>query len=233
MPLLRTLPPFLLGRWRLGFEPGFDGGILREEVGHVRDEILDDREVWQWIDPYRPFNIADRLSACDRVGAVDIHRAAAADPLATRSSEHEGGIDPVLDEKKSIQDHGAAFVEIDVIGVDPGTLVPDRDRTDISRTLWRAVRLRAPAKSCLYQSWSFSAAQHSAEELSCPRPRLAVFHTLAVNWPNSCMTPQSTPISSRQSRGDGLHATVAGPTIRPCHRFPTRESISGYDLLSC
>src|SRR5438132_5740565 len=67
---------------------------------------------------------ADRLSACDRVGAVDIHRAAAADPLATRSSEHEGGIDPVLDEKKSIQDHGAAFVEIDVIGVDPGTLVP-------------------------------------------------------------------------------------------------------------
>src|SRR5260221_9531316 len=45
-------------------------------------------------------------------------------PLATRSSEHEGGIDPVLDEKKSIQDHGAAFVEIDVIGVDPGTLVP-------------------------------------------------------------------------------------------------------------
>src|SRR6266404_648552 len=124
MPLLRTLPPFLLGRWRLGFEPGFDGGILREEVGHVRDEILDDREVWQWIDPYRPFNIADRLSACDRVGAVDIHRAAAADPLATRSSEHEGGIDPVLDEKKSIQDHGTAFVEIDVIGVDPGTLVP-------------------------------------------------------------------------------------------------------------
>ena len=98
--------------------------LLREEVGHVRDEILDDREVWQWIDPYRPFNIADRLSACDRVGAVDIHRAAAADPLATRSSEHEGGIDPVLDEKKSIQDHGAAFVEIDVIGVDPGTLVP-------------------------------------------------------------------------------------------------------------
>jgi len=36
-----------------------------------------------------------------------------------------------------------------------------------------------------------------------------------------------------QSRGDGLHATVAGPTIRPCHRFPTRESISGYDLISC
>jgi hypothetical protein len=54
-----------------------------------------------------------------------------------------------------------------------------------------------------------------------------------VNWQNSCMTPQSTPISSRQSRGDGLHATVAGPTIRPCHRFPTRESISGYDLISC
>src|SRR6266702_4271013 len=104
MPLLWTLPPFLLGRWRLGFEPGFDGGILREEVGHVRDEILDDREVWQWIDPYRPFNIADRLSACDRVGAVDIHRAAAADPLATRSSEHEGGIDPVLDEKKRSRD---------------------------------------------------------------------------------------------------------------------------------
>src|ERR1700730_12691216 len=97
MPLLRTLPPFLLGRWRLGFEPGFDGGILREEVGHVRDEILDDRKVWQWIDPYRPFNIAEWLSACDRVGAVDIHRAAAADPLATRSSEHEGGIDPVLE----------------------------------------------------------------------------------------------------------------------------------------
>src|SRR5258708_16437651 len=214
MPLLRTLPPFLLGRWRLGFEPGFEGGILREEVGRVWDESLDDREVWQWIDPYRPFNIADRLSACDRVGAVDIHRTAAADPLATRSSEHEGGIDPVLDEKKSIQDHGAAFVEIDVIGVDPGTL-------------------GAPAKSCLYQSWSFSAAQHSAEELSCPRPRLAVFHTLAVNWPNSCMTPQSTPISSPQSRGDGLHPTVAGPTIRPSHRFPTPESISAYASISC
>src|SRR5260370_30118678 len=110
MPLLRTLPPFLLRRWRVGTGLGFEGGMLREEVGHVRDEILDDREVWQWIDPHRPFNIADRLSACDRVGAVDIHRAAAADPPATRSWEHEGGIDPVVDERKSIQDHRAASV---------------------------------------------------------------------------------------------------------------------------
>src|SRR6476660_7232659 len=124
MPLPQRLTPFLLRRLHVGIEPGVIGAILREEVGHVRDEFLDDREVWRWIDPYRPFNIAYRLSACDRVGAVDIHRAAAADPLATRSSEHEGGIDPVLDEKKNIQDHGAAFVEIDVIGVDPGTLVP-------------------------------------------------------------------------------------------------------------
>jgi hypothetical protein len=233
MPLLRTLPPFLLGRWRLGFEPGFDGGILREEVGHVRDEILDDREVWQWIDPYRPFNIADRLSACDRVGAVDIHRAAAADPLATRSSEHEGGIDPVLDEKKSSQDHGAAFVEIDVIGVDPGTLVPiGIEPIYLERFGAPCAFGRRPNLACTNLGVSRQP-QHSAEELSCPRPRLAVFHTLPVNWPNSCMTPQSTPISSRQSRGDGLHATVAGPTIRPCHRFPTRESISGYDLISC
>src|SRR4029453_3754359 len=183
--------------------------------------------------PYRPFNIADRLSACDRVGAVDIHRAAAADLLATRSSEHEGGIDPVLDEKK---EHPRPWGRIRRDRRDrcrSGDPRADRDRTDISRTLCPAGRLRAPAKTCPYQSWSFSAAQHSAEELSCPRPRLAVFHTLAVNWPNSCMTPQSTPISSRQSRGDGLHATVAGPTIRPCNRFPTRESISGYDLISC
>jgi hypothetical protein len=58
MPLLRTLPPFLLGRWRLGFEPGFDGGILREEVGHVRDEMLDDRKVVA-VDRSRtvPFNL--------------------------------------------------------------------------------------------------------------------------------------------------------------------------------
>jgi ABC-type amino acid transport system permease subunit len=27
----RTLPPFLLGRWRLGFEPGFDGGFPTRE----------------------------------------------------------------------------------------------------------------------------------------------------------------------------------------------------------
>src|SRR2546430_16847676 len=95
-----------------------------------------------------------------------------------------------------------SFQEI-VEWVDPWSLGVDRHlMRDHLKQGWNV--------SCLYQSWSFSAAQHSAEELSCPRPRLAVFHTLAMNWPNSCMTPQSTPISSRQSRGDGLHATVAG-----------------------
>ena len=55
------------------------------------------------------------LGAGERVGAVDIHGAGAANAFAAGAAESQRAVDVVLDMDKRVQNHRPAFVEIDRI----------------------------------------------------------------------------------------------------------------------
>jgi hypothetical protein len=79
--------------------------------------------------------------------AVDVHGATAANTLTAAPAESQSGILLVLDPDKSIQDHGARLVEVDVVGLHVRLLggrvwVPpvDLERSHVRGLLSRCVR---------------------------------------------------------------------------------------------
>src|SRR5690606_14272361 len=61
--------------------------------------------------------VLDRAGAGQGVGAVDVHRARAADALAAGTAEGQGRVDLVLDLDQRVQDHRPAAVQVDLVGV--------------------------------------------------------------------------------------------------------------------
>ena len=112
----RLLPLGRRGRG-LGLEPGLDRGVLGVPVREVRDQVLDHRHVRQGVDLHRALHLVHALEAGERVRAVDVHGAGAADPLAAGAAEGQRRVDLVFDLDDRIQDHRAAIVEVDEIGV--------------------------------------------------------------------------------------------------------------------
>lgn len=95
------------------FEVRLDRLVLRVEVVHVRHKVLDDVHVWQWVDLARLARACVYLrDASERVAAVDVHRAGAADSLATRPPEGQRRVDLVLDLDQRVENHRAAAVEV-------------------------------------------------------------------------------------------------------------------------
>src|SRR6478672_1138289 len=113
----RRLLPFLFRRRRDGLKPRLDRGVLGVEVAEIGNEILDYRQVWQGIDPDHAHDLVRRHGARERVGAVDVHGARAADALTAGAPEGERRIDDVLDPDQRVQHHWRAIVEIDEVGV--------------------------------------------------------------------------------------------------------------------
>lgn len=68
----------------------------------------------QWVDLGSrrrvPLNLGD---ASERVGAVDVHGAGAADAFTARTPEGERGVHFVLDLEQGIQNHGTAGIDVD------------------------------------------------------------------------------------------------------------------------
>jgi len=105
-------------RRRLGLEPGLQRAILRVDMRQVGDEVLHHRQVRQRIDPDRPLHLVDRLEARQRVGAIDVHRAGAADPPRGTSGGRSASCHLVLDLDECVEDHRAAGIEIDLEAVE-------------------------------------------------------------------------------------------------------------------
>ena len=116
--ILRRLPPFLFRRRRRRLQPGLDRGVLRVKIGKVRDEVLDDLEMRQRIDLHRAFDLVHAARAGERVDAVDVHRAGAADALAAGAPERQRRIDLRLYPDQRVEHHRPAVVAIDNESVD-------------------------------------------------------------------------------------------------------------------
>ena len=85
------------------------------EVGH---QVLHHRHMRQRVDRDVALHLVDRLEAGQRVGAVDVHGAGAADALAAGAAEGQRRVDLVLDLDQRVENHRPAGVEIDLVGVD-------------------------------------------------------------------------------------------------------------------
>jgi hypothetical protein len=68
--------------------------------------------------------IVDRLGAGQRVGAVDVHRAGAADAFAAGPAERQRRVDLVLDLDQRVENHRPAAAQIHLVGIDLRGLAP-------------------------------------------------------------------------------------------------------------
>ena len=109
--LLRNHLPLLVRRL---LQPRLDRLVLVVEVGHVRDEVLQDEHVRQRVDLELRQVIRRVGEACERVHAIDVHRARAADSLTARSPKRERGVHLVLDFNQHVKHHRTALVEINL-----------------------------------------------------------------------------------------------------------------------
>ncbi len=85
----------------------------------IGDQILDDGHVRQRIDTDVARDLIHAVDAGQRVDPVDVHRTGSADAFAAGSAEGQRRVDLVLDLDQGVQDHRAASVHVDEIGVDP------------------------------------------------------------------------------------------------------------------
>ncbi len=116
-------------------------------MGQIGHEILDHRHMRQRIDLHIAFAVLYRLRAGECVVAIDIHRAGAADALATGAAEGQGRVDLVLDLDQCVEHHRPAARQIDFILVDMRILsvflVPavDAERAHVLRVGLRRIFL--------------------------------------------------------------------------------------------
>lgn len=106
-------------RRRGALEVGLDGAVLLVEEGHVRDKVLDDVHVWEWVNArflggvggnaackllalYFLFNFFEHTQAGQCVDTIDVHGAATTNTLTAASSESQSWVDLILDPDQSI-----------------------------------------------------------------------------------------------------------------------------------
>lgn len=117
------LAPFFFRRGRLGLQPGLDRSMLRIEAREIRHQVFHNTHAGQGVDFDVTLALIDALGAGKRVLAIDIHRARTANTFAAGTTESQGLIDLILDLDKRVENHRAAFIEIDFISVDTRVLI--------------------------------------------------------------------------------------------------------------
>lgn len=145
---LRDLLPGLRRRV-LALEPRLHALVLVVEVGHIDDEVLDDEHVGERRDRGGRGRRRDLGEAGEAVVAVDVHRAAPADPLAAAAAEGERRVLLVLDLEQHVEHHRPAVGEVHLVVLEVGLRrrrvgIPpvDRERLGVRPRLRRRRRRR-------------------------------------------------------------------------------------------
>ena len=63
--------------------------ILFEELGHIHNQVADNRQTWQRTDFNRLFQTAQIGQTCQAVFAVDVHTVRTANTFAARTAERQ------------------------------------------------------------------------------------------------------------------------------------------------
>jgi hypothetical protein len=92
--------------------------MRRVSAPEIGNQVFDDPHIRQWVDRCRRGQIGNESRASQPVRTIDVHRAGAADALATRATEGESGVHCVLDPDESVQNHRATGIQIDFESTD-------------------------------------------------------------------------------------------------------------------
>ena len=99
-------------------QPWHHGSVLGVEMRKIGNEILDDGQMRERVDPHVPVDVRAWLRAGERVDAIDIHRTGAADALPAGAPERERRVNLALDPDQDIKNHGTAGIYVHFIRVD-------------------------------------------------------------------------------------------------------------------
>ncbi len=92
-------------------------------MSQIRDQILDNRHMRQRVDFDIALGLIHAVDTGQRVNAVDVHRAAAADTFATRPPERQCWINIAFDLDQRVQNHRTTGVHVHEIRVQTRVLV--------------------------------------------------------------------------------------------------------------
>lgn len=107
-------------RWSVTLEIRLDRPILLVEQGKIRDKVLHDIGMRQWVNPALLAGIRGNTTETgEGIDTVDIHCAAPADALSARPPERKSRIDLILDPDQSVEHHGSGPVEVEGVGLHP------------------------------------------------------------------------------------------------------------------
>jgi hypothetical protein len=105
-------------RWGIALEVWLDGAVLFVELGHIRNEILDNVGVRQWVDARLLSRVGrDAAQAGQCIDSVNVHGAAATDALSAAPSEGQSRVDLVLDSDQGVQHHRSGLVEVERVAL--------------------------------------------------------------------------------------------------------------------
>lgn len=126
-----ALQALALRRGRIVLQPGLNRFILPVDILAVGHEVFDHGHMGKRRHLHIAIAIGNCLGAGQRIRAIDIHGAGAADPFTATPAEGERGIDLVLDIDDGIEHHRPAFGQVNrefiKAGVAPAFWVPAVD----------------------------------------------------------------------------------------------------------
>jgi len=102
-------------RRTVALQPGLNGTILLVKVVHVGNQVLDDVHVRQWVNLRSLVVALNFAEASQGVDTANVHGARATNAFAARPPEGQGWIHLIFDLDESVQDHGAALVQVHVV----------------------------------------------------------------------------------------------------------------------
>lgn len=105
----------------LSLQPRLDGLVLLVEVGQVRDKVSHHVHVGQGVDlKVSLVGLVNLTKTSQSVSTANVHSTRTTDTFSARSSESKGRVLLVLDLDQSVQNHGSACVEVNLVGLKGG-----------------------------------------------------------------------------------------------------------------
>ena len=119
--LLRALQVLATTRRRTSrLQVWLNAAVLLVEQRQVGDQVLHNMHVRERVNLAVAAVTVDTAQAGEGVDTINVHGAATANTLTARTAESEGRVKLVLDLQKSIENHGAGLVQINLVALHVG-----------------------------------------------------------------------------------------------------------------
>src|SRR5690606_16824257 len=119
----RRLQTLFLWRRSIVDQERLDRMVLVEEVGHVHDQVTDNRQTWQWAQNHRLFQVAHVGGAGQPVLAIDVHGIGTAHTFTAGATQRQAVVHVIFNAQDRIEQHLVGRFQLDFDLLHVGTLV--------------------------------------------------------------------------------------------------------------